>query len=60
LESAKSSAITSAWNDLQFSAILAKSEAECRSLVKTWPAMWSKLGGDEIVKEKNELMKKAK
>jgi len=60
VESAKSSAITSAWNDLQFSAILAKSEAECRSLVKTWPAMWSKLGGDEIVKEKNELMKKAK
>ncbi len=58
VEVAKSPAIGNAWRDLFISAVLANTEAECRALVKGWPEQWAKLGGNDIVAEKNALMKK--
>ncbi len=60
VQAAKLPAINNAWRDLFISAVLAGSEAECRSIVEGWPAQWVKLGGNDIVAEKNALMKKAK
>ena len=58
VQTAKQSAIDSAWRDLFISAVLAGSEAQARSLVQGWPAQWTSLGGPDILKEKNDLMRK--
>ena len=58
VQTAKAPAIGNAWRDLFISAVLANTEAECRALVKGWPEQWAKLGGNDIVAEKNALMKK--
>jgi putative aldouronate transport system substrate-binding protein len=59
VETAKAPAIANAWRDLFISAVLAGSEDECRKIVRGWQQQWTSLGGPDIVKEKNDNMKKA-
>ncbi len=60
VQTAKLAMINKAWRKRFISAVLAGSENECRALVEGWPAQWAKLGGNDIVAEKNALMQNAK
>ena len=57
VENKKMPGIRAAWLDLLIKATIAPSEAKCREIINTWPDTWKKLGGDDVIKEKNELVK---
>lgn len=57
VENKKLPAIRQAWRDVLIKAVISPSEEKCRQIINTWLDTWKKLGGEEIIKEKNQLVK---
>lgn len=59
VESEKTTAISTGFNEMIVQAIIAPTEEKCRQIVSEWPATWESLGGLEMTEERNQRMQES-